>query len=41
MLGCSDASFYTLYRKSLVTENARLHVSTFDSADGAQYNNEN
>ena len=34
---------YTLYRSSAVTggEKWRLHVATFDSADGVQYNREN
>jgi hypothetical protein len=41
LLGCGDATAYTLYRSSLVMENARLHVATFDAADGAAYNNEN
>jgi hypothetical protein len=41
LFGCSDAAVYTLYRSSVVTQNARLHVATFDSADGEKYNNEN
>ena len=41
LFGCGDATAYTLYRSSLVIENARLHVATFDAADGARYNNEN
>ena len=35
LLGCSDATVYTLYRNSVVIENARLHVATFDTADGS------
>jgi hypothetical protein len=41
LFGCADATVFTLYRNSLMTENARLHVATFDAADGAKYNNEN
>ena len=41
LLGCSDATVYTLYRNSVVIENARLHVATFDTADGEPYNSEN
>ena len=41
LLGCGDGTAYTLYRTSVVMENARLHVATFDAADGAPYNNEN
>jgi hypothetical protein len=40
LLGCSDATVYTLYRNSVVIENARLHVATFDTADGERYNSE-
>ena len=41
LLGCGDAVTYTLYRNSVVLENARLHVATFDAVDGEQYNSEN
>ena len=41
LLGCGDAITYTLYRNSVPIPDARLHVATFDSADGAEYNNEN
>jgi hypothetical protein len=41
LLGCGDAVTYTLYRNSPVIPDARLHVATFDSADGGQYNSEN
>lgn len=37
----SDKSFYTLYRNSVLDEGMRLHVATFDSADGEPYNREN
>jgi hypothetical protein len=40
LLGCSDSAVYTLYRNSLVIENARLHVATFDAAEGEPYNSE-
>jgi hypothetical protein len=41
LLGCGDAVTYTLYRNLFVIPDARLHVATFDSTDGAQYNSEN
>ena len=41
LLGCSVATVYTLCRNSVVIENARLHVATFDTADGEPYNSEN
>ena len=37
----SHATVYTLYRNSVFIENARLHVATFDTADGEPYNSEN
>jgi hypothetical protein len=40
---CSSGSVYTLYRDS-ATQNGtalRIHVATFDSADGEAYNREN
>lgn len=36
-----EADTYTLYRSSVLLENARLHVASFDAADGAKYNDEN
>jgi hypothetical protein len=41
LLGCGDTTAYTLYRTSLVMEHARLHIATFDSGDGTEYNNGN
>jgi hypothetical protein len=43
LLGCDNAVTYTLYRNSVVMEDARIHVATFDAADASaeQYNNEN
>lgn len=32
---------YTLYRSSIVERGLRIHVATFDSVDGAEYNREN
>jgi hypothetical protein len=34
----SDDSVATLYRSSVAIENARLHIATFDTADGFAYN---
>jgi len=39
--GCSDNSSYTLYRNSALDSSMRIHVATFDSADGNNYNSEN
>ncbi|MDV4164152.1 hypothetical protein ACU8L5_09300 [Rhizobium leguminosarum] len=36
-----DRSQYTLYRSSAFDANMRLHVASFDSADGDNYNSEN
>ena len=41
LLGCGDATAYTLYRNAMLSENARVHIATFDSEHGAAYNNEN
>jgi hypothetical protein len=44
MLGAcqgQDASTYTLYRNSVLNDGARIHVATFDAADGEAYNREN
>lgn len=42
LYGCeSPSDTYTLYRDSVVFENGRLHVASFDAADGSKYNNEN
>ena len=37
----SDDEVYTLYRNSVVDPSMRLHVATFDSRDGKDYNAEN
>src|SRR5262245_56930149 len=36
-----DGSTYSLYRNSVTSEAMRLHVATFDSGDGENYNREN
>ena len=36
-----DASTFTLYRTSVLNDGARVHVATFDAADGEAYNREN
>jgi hypothetical protein len=42
MTGCvSDNDTFTLYRNSLVDENMRIHVASFNAADGDAYNREN
>lgn len=37
----SDSSIFVLYRNSVTDENMRLHVATFDAADGEAYNRGN
>ena len=43
--GCSSRAgstdTYTLYRSSLVSGIKRVHVGSFDAADGDEYNREN
>lgn len=40
--GCgSESGVYTLYRNSIVDARMRIHLATFDAADGADYNSEN
>lgn len=41
--GCSpgDGATYTLYRNSALDQSMRVHVATFDSSDGEDYNDEN
>lgn len=43
LAGCSflDDGVYTLYRTSATLSNARIHVGTFDAADGDEYNSYN
>lgn len=44
LLGCSGAQgsdSYTLYRNSILDPSMRIHVATFDAADGRSYNSEN
>ena len=44
LAGCTpDSETYTLYRTSVLApfDQARIHVASFDAADGAGYNNEN
>ncbi len=37
--GChSSGNSYTLYRSSPLDEHARIHVATFDAADGHDFN---
>lgn len=41
--GCDGLSTteYTLYRSSLVDENLRVHVATFDASESEGYNRDN
>lgn len=37
--GCTSSdSSYTLYRNSMTDENMRLHIATFDTSEGHDYN---
>ena len=37
----SSNNHFTLYRNSVTNESMRIHVATFDSADGNEYNMSN
>ena len=39
--GCSQSESYTLYRNSVTDENMRIHVASFNSSDGENYNQGN
>lgn len=39
--GCADTYAYTLYRNSAGDQNMRIHVASFDSLDGNDYNSQN
>ncbi|MBP0494000.1 hypothetical protein [Roseomonas indoligenes] len=41
LMGCDDSGQHTLYRSSPGHPNARIHIATFDAADGDAYNGEN
>ena len=41
LISCREEVAYTLYRNSVIDEKMRIHVATFDVADGNDYNNEN
>lgn len=36
-----DYGIYTLYRESMTPQRQRIHVATFDAAEGENYNREN
>lgn len=38
---CNFDGTYTLYRNSTTDENMRIHVATFDAAEGNDYNSGN
>lgn len=43
LLGCdaTDSQTFVLYRNSVMDQNARIHVATFNAADGEPYNKGN
>jgi hypothetical protein len=38
---CSQSDTYTLYRNSVTDEKMRIHVASFNSSDGDNYNQGN
>lgn len=40
LVGCQEDGVYTLYRSSMIMA-GKVHVATFDSKDGNDYNAEN
>ena len=41
LISCSQSESYTLYRNSVTDENMRIHVASFNSSDGENYNQGN
>lgn len=42
LVGCGGGTdAYNLFRNSVLDPNLRIHVASFDAADGDKYNNEN
>jgi hypothetical protein len=41
LTSCELGGTYTLYRNSTTNENMRIHVATFDAAEGNDYNSAN
>lgn len=39
--GTSDGQIFTLYRNSIIDENMRIHVATFDASEKEEYNRGN
>ncbi|HEY8357712.1 MAG TPA: hypothetical protein VIL30_09645 [Ramlibacter sp.] len=39
--GCSGSGEYTLYRNSALDAKMRIHLATFNAAEGNDYNSEN
>ena len=39
--GTSESQSFVLYRNSVTDENMRIHVASFDAAEGEQYNRGN
>jgi len=40
-VACNSSDVFTLYRNSVGDENMRIHVATFDAAEGNGYNRGN
>ena len=42
LISCgSDNEIFTLYRNSVIDENMRIHIASFDAVDGEVYNRGN
>lgn len=43
LAGCgpTDGRVFTLYRNSVMNEQLRIHIATFDADENEQYNNDN
>jgi len=41
IISCSDNDQYTLYRNSIIDNNLRIHVASFNTNEGNDYNMEN
>jgi hypothetical protein len=41
LLACIQSDTYTLYRNSVTDENMRIHVASFNSSGGENYNQGN
>ena len=38
---CNDSTVFTLYRNSVLSADARIHIASFDARENESYNREN